>query len=82
MRAEVQRVSEDLPERDLRAGEWRASPPPVTTCNSPHSQKAEEVRKVEADLAGKKPEAEEAEEAKEAQETEEAEEEYEYYYEK
>ena len=41
--------------------------------------KEEKRRQLEADLAGKKPEAEEA---KEAQETEEAEEEYEYYYEK
>ena len=43
---------------------------PLSSNNAVNSQKAEEVRKVEADLAGKKPESEESEE------------EYEYYYEK
>ena len=68
MRAEIQRVSEDIFERDLRAGRYNECfLSPLTAVNS---QKAEEVRKVEADLAGKKPESEESEE------------EYEYYYEK
>ena len=43
---------------------------PLSSNNAVNSQKAEEVRKVEADLAGKKSESEETEE------------EYEYYYEK